>query len=61
MKGVNMKIWFCLNFDDGEIYCLGKFSNFEQADIQANIMGLSPVWLIDEETAKQWKTKLEII
>jgi hypothetical protein len=56
-----MKIWFCLNFDDGEIYCLGKFSNFEQADIQANIIGLSPVWLIDEETAKQWKTKLEII
>lgn len=53
-----MKIWFCLN-NDGEIYCIGKFSDIAEADYQADKMGLSPIWLLDEETAKNWRNKLK--
>ena len=59
IKGENMKIWFCLN-NDGEIYCIGKFSDIQQADTQADKMGLSPIWLLDEETAKTWRNQLKI-
>lgn len=53
-----MKIWFCLN-NDGDIYCIGKFSNIQQADTQADKMGLCPIWLLDEETAKRWINRLK--
>ena len=59
LKVKKMKIWFCLN-NDGEIYCIGKFSDIQQADTQADKMGLSPIWLLDEETAKNWRNQLQI-
>jgi hypothetical protein len=53
-----MNTWFCLN-TDGEIYYIGKFSDIAEADHQADKMGLSPIWLLDEETAKNWIDKLK--
>jgi len=57
-KELKMKIWFCLN-TDGEIYCIGKFLDIAEADVQADKMGLSPIWLLDDETAKNWRDKLK--
>jgi len=53
-----MNTWFCLN-TDGEIYCIGKFLDIAEADVQADKMGLSPIWLLDDETAKNWRDKLK--
>jgi len=41
------------------IYCIGKFLDIAEADVQADKMGLSPIWLLDDETAKNWRDKLK--
>jgi hypothetical protein len=53
-----MQTWFCLN-NDGEIYCVGQFISIQEADMQADKMGLSAIWLFDQETADKWINKLK--
>ena len=55
-----MEKWYCLN-SDGKIYIIGNCENFDQADIQANLMGLDAIWIIDEQTANQWRSALHKI
>jgi hypothetical protein len=55
---LKMQTWFCLN-NDGEIYCIGKFASIQEADMQADKMGLSAIWLFDQETANKWINQLK--
>ena len=52
-----MKKWYCLN-KDGQLYIIGEYANYDEADIQANLMGLDPIWIIDQETAIEWRNAM---
>lgn len=51
------EIWFAVS-DMGELFCLGHCGDFDQAEEEATNSGINPIWMIDEETAKQWKNVL---
>ena len=49
--------YWALN-EDGLLYYLGQYENYEKADIEAEEMGLSVIWLIDQETANSWRNTI---
>ena len=52
-----MKNYWALN-EDGLLYYLGQYENYEEADIGAESMKLKAIWLIDQETANSWRDTL---
>lgn len=54
---MNASNYYCLA-DDGRIWILGNHGDIEAADDTAASMGLNAVWIIDEETADQWRAVL---
>lgn len=49
--------YYCLA-DDGRIWKLGNHGDIEAADNTAASLGLNAIWIIDEETADQWRAAL---
>lgn len=49
--------YWALN-EDGLLYIIGRYENYEGADIEAEKMGLRVLWLIDQETANSWRDTL---
>lgn len=47
--------WYCLN-SDGKIRYVGEFSSFDDAD---GSIGNTAVWLVEEDTARQWLADLK--
>lgn len=47
--------WFALG-QLGDMVYIGEFATFEDAD---ESMDASPVWLVDEETARMWLEQLK--
>lgn len=47
--------WFVLG-QSGDMEYIGEFVTFEEAD---ESLGTSPVWLVDEETARMWLEQLQ--
>lgn len=54
---MNASNYYCLA-DDGRIWILGNHGDIEAADDTAASMGLNAIWIIDEETADQWRAVL---
>lgn len=54
MNSIN---YYCLA-DDGLIWKLGDHGDIEAADDTARSIGLNAIWIIDEETADQWRAVL---
>lgn len=52
-----MQNWFCLD-SKGELWLLGCFSSYDEADENAEKQGHEAIWLIDQKTAKQWLNTL---
>lgn len=46
--------WYALN-QEGDMMYVGEFDNFTDAD---ESLETSPVWLVDEETARNWLVQL---
>lgn len=51
------EMFFCLS-SDGMLWILGNHGAWEAADDTAQSMGLDPIWVFGEETAKQWRSVL---
>lgn len=49
--------YYCLA-DDGLIWKLGNHGDIKAADDAAASLGLNAIWIIDEETADQWRAAL---
>lgn len=49
--------WFCLS-NDGQLYLVGQFETFDEADDAATEQGHNVIWLINEQTAEQWRKTL---
>jgi hypothetical protein len=58
MKTEETKFWFALDMK-GELWALGDHGDFEAAEITAEDMGISILWLLDEPMARQWLAKLQ--
>ena len=48
------KKWYALN-QEGDMVYVGEFEDFTDAD---ESLDYSPVWLVDEETARTWLSQL---
>ena len=48
------KKWYALN-QEGDMVFVGEFEDFTDAD---ESLEYSPVWLVDEETARMWLSQL---
>ena len=53
-----MTLYYALA-NDGRIYNLCDCGNFEEAEHSAQAIGIDPIWIADETTAKEWRTVLE--
>lgn len=51
------EMFFCLS-SDGQLYILGNHGDWEAAEDTATNMGLDPIWVFGEESAKQWRSVL---
>jgi len=51
------EMFFCLS-GDGELYILGNHGDWEAAEDTAQNLGLDPIWVFGEESAKQWRNTL---
>ena len=49
-----MTKWYALN-QEGDMVYVGEFEDFTDAD---ESLEYSPVWLVDEETARTWLAQL---
>lgn len=49
------KKWYALN-QEGDMVYVGEFDDFTDAD---ESLEYSPVWLVDEETARMWLSQLK--
>jgi hypothetical protein len=52
-----MENWYCLD-SRGELWLLGRFSSFDEADQNAEKQGHEAIWLANEKNAKQWRNTL---
>ena len=50
-----MTKWYAHD-QQGDMVFVGEFETFDEAD---ESMGYSPVWLVDEEVARQWLVQLK--
>ena len=50
-------MYFCLD-QRGELWILGDHGDFDAAEDTARSIGLDPLWILDEETANQWRRTL---
>lgn len=50
----SLKKWYALN-QEGDMVYVGEFKDFADAD---ESLEYSPVWLVDEETARTWLVQL---
>ena len=48
------EMFFCLS-SDGELYILGNHGDWEAAEATATDLGLDPIWVFGEQSAKQWR------
>lgn len=53
-----MKTYFYCLIDTGELYFLGGFDGFNEAELAAETMGLNPIWILDDTAANQWRAVL---
>lgn len=44
--------------EDGLLYYIGQYENYEEADIGAESMKVKAIWLVDQETANSWHDTL---
>lgn len=44
--------------EDGLLYHIGQYENYEEADIGAENMKVKAIWLVDQETANSWRDTL---
>ena len=52
-----MTKWYCLT-DLGELWLVGLFESFDEAETAAEQQGHNVIWLLDEKTASQWRNTL---
>ena len=52
----NQKYWAL--GEDGLLYYIGLYENYEEADIGAENMKVKAIWLVDQETANSWRDTL---
>jgi hypothetical protein len=58
MENDNSGRWFAIA-DDGRLYCLADCGDMEAAEESAADLGINPIWIIDPETARQWRDLLQ--
>ena len=51
------ELYFCLGVD-GYLHNLGYHVDYDSADGYCDDMNLNPVWIIGEDTARQWQAYL---
>lgn len=50
-------IWFALD-EAGNLWCLGDCGDFDAAEQSALDMCVNPIWIIDEQQAREWQARL---
>jgi hypothetical protein len=58
MENEKSNFWFALDYE-GELWAVGDHGDFQAAEITAEDMGISILWLLDEPMARQWLGRLQ--
>ena len=50
--------WMCLS-SKGNLCHLGEHETFDEAEDAAMRFGIEAIWIIDQDTASEWRAKLD--